>query len=100
MTTPSPAVAPPDAPSPVKLNGPVLRFAMRVLGWSQAALARRIGIHESTMSRALAGDPTSPQVAAAILALFENRLRLEEVVMVPGFATPLPEGAVDEGPDV
>lgn len=81
--------------TPVKLNAPVLRFALRVARLSQAGLARRIGVHESTISRALAGDTTTNRVAALILGAFPT-LHLHEIIEVPGFPATLPAGALDE----
>lgn len=102
MTAPPPSphgavIGAPDT-TPVKLNAPVIRFALRVIGSSQSALARRIDVHESTISRALAGEPTTNRVAGRLLDAFPG-LKLQEIVEVPGFPAPLPPGAVDEPVD-
>lgn len=102
MTAPPPSphgavIGAPDTTS-VKLNAPVIRFALRVARLSQAGLARRIGVHESTISRALAGDATTNRVAGKILDAFPT-LHLHEIVQIPGFPAALPPGAIDEPVD-
>jgi transcriptional regulator with XRE-family HTH domain len=91
MTDPSP----PPGSTRLRLNGPVIRFAMRIRGWSQAELARRIGTSEPWMSRLLRGESTTEDVVKKILAAFDGRLRLEEVVTIEGFSPGLPTGARD-----
>lgn len=87
------------ARAPVQLNGPVIRFAMRARGLSQNALAVRIRVSEATVSRALSGQPTTAAVAMAIHAEFGRRLKIEEIVSMPGISPGLPDGAVDMEPE-
>lgn len=63
----------------LRINGPVLRFAMRAHDMSNAGLAGVLDVHEATVSRLLGGDPTSARVVRKILATFP-RLTLGEVV--------------------
>jgi transcriptional regulator with XRE-family HTH domain len=86
----------PEGSRQYRLNVPVIRFAMRIAGWSQAELARRVEIHESWMSRALHGEPVSEDVARRVVAAFGGRLQLEEVVLIEGFSPELPPGVQDD----
>lgn len=107
MTTPTstaeaPQTAPTAGPSPndiVYLNGPVIRFAMRVRGWSQAGLSRLLGVSESTLSRALRGEATTWRVVRTLLDAFDERLAVEEVAILPGISRPLPDGVRDVDPE-
>jgi transcriptional regulator with XRE-family HTH domain len=81
--------------SVIKLNAPLIRFALRARGWSQAQLARAIGVDQSTVSRALGDEGvTTMRVAKQIMDAFEGRLRLEEVLDIPGMTPENPQGIV------
>lgn len=86
-----------DERSPVKLNAELIRFALRARGWSQAQLARAIGVNESTVSRALGPEGvTTLRIANQIRVIaFEGRLLLEEVLDIPGMTPPNPPGITD-----
>lgn len=88
--------APPS--TPLKLNAPVIRFAMRIRGMSQAELARQTGVDESTISRALRGAVTTTHLARQIALAFEARLAITEIVDIPGLSPGLPPGADDHDP--
>lgn len=76
-------------------NTAVLRFVLRVLGWSQAEFGRRLDVHESTASRILRpGATITAGVARRILDLVPG-LTVGEVVSLPGISPGLPDGAVD-----
>lgn len=79
-------------------NTAVLRFVLRILGWSQAEFGRRLGLHESSASRILRpGGTITAGVARRILDLVPG-LSAEEVVSLPGISPDLPEGAKDFAP--
>lgn len=80
---------------PVRVNAPVIRFALRVLGWSQAELARRLDVHESTVSRILDGAATTHVVGAKLCQVFPA-LGFNELIHVEGFPIDLPAGATDQ----
>lgn len=86
----------PDAAT-VRLNGPVVRFACRVLGWSQAEFARRIEVHPATASRMLSGQPTTAGQARKVMHAIPG-LTIEEVVDLGELSAHLPAGAVDYEP--
>lgn len=86
-----------DDTSTYRLNTAVLRFALRVLGWTQAEFASRIHVHESTVSRMLKGEPTTAEVASRIAQAIPG-LTAPEIVDMPGFSPGLPRGATDAGP--
>lgn len=79
------------------VNGPVLRFVLRILGWSQAEFARRIEVHESTAGRMLAGAPTTAATARRIAEAIPG-LTIPEIVWLPGFSPDLPPGAIPGDP--
>lgn len=82
-----------DERSVVKLNIPLLRFAIRVRGWSQAQFARAIGVNESTVSRGMfTQGVTTLRVVKEILKAFDGQLLLEEVLDIPGMTPPNPPG--------
>ncbi len=81
----------PDAGDSVRLRGDVLRFALRCVNWSQGEFARRLAIHESTVSRILAGANTTVAPARRVLARFPG-LTFPEVVDVGPLSPPLPDG--------
>jgi len=76
------------------VNGPVLNFARRVLGWSKAEFGRRVGVHESTVGRMLAGAPTTAAVARRIHEQIPG-LAIEEIVWLPGISKAPPPGALN-----
>lgn len=80
-----------------RANTAVLRFVLRILGWSGAEFGRRLKIHESTASRILRGTaPLTAGNARRLLDLVPG-LRIEEVVDLPGLSPGLPAGAVEPG---
>jgi transcriptional regulator with XRE-family HTH domain len=86
-----------DAPDSAtyRANGPILRFVLRVLGWSQAEFGRRLAIHESTAGRILKGTaPLTAGNARRLLDLVPG-LRIEEVISLPGLSPELPAGVLD-----
>jgi hypothetical protein len=90
----------PEGGDAVRLRADVLRFALRCVGWSQAEFARRLNVHESTVSRALDRDrPSNTTVAVArrVLALFPG-LTFPEVVDVGPLSPRLPDGIDDTAP--
>lgn len=92
---------PTDEPRPhdsARLNGAVIRFAMRIRGLSQNRLAAEIGINESTLSRALRGETTTWRVVRRIMEVFEQRLNIAEVVILPEITPAMPPGVLDIDP--
>ncbi len=85
--------APDSATYPV--NGPMLRLVLRILGWSQAEFGRRLGVSEATASRVLNGRAPITAANARKLLDLVPRLRIEEVVALPGISPTPPDGARD-----
>jgi ribosome-binding protein aMBF1 (putative translation factor) len=81
----------PDAAT-VRLNGPVIRFALRCLGRSQNWLAAQVEVDPGTISRILAGQATTARVARKVRDTFPG-LHTEEVVMIEGLSPAPPDGA-------
>jgi hypothetical protein len=87
----------PDA-APYPANAPMLRLALRILGWSQAEFARRLGVHESTASRIVNGRAALTADNVGRLLAIVPGLRVEEVVLLPGVSPEPPAGARDTLP--
>lgn len=78
-----------------RLNGDVMRFALRAANMLNAELAERIGVHEATVSRILRGSPTTALVVRKILDVFP-RLLVNEIVDMGDLSAHLPKGAQAE----
>ncbi len=87
---------PDDVPDSQRLylNGPVMRFAIRAAGWSNAKFADGIGVHPSSASRMLGGQATTAGVVRRIRAAFPL-LELPEIIRVGDLTAALPDGAQD-----
>jgi len=85
----------PNLEGTYRLNVPVLRFALRILGWSQAEFAERAGIHAPTASRILNGSPTTWRVARQIRAAIPA-LGIDEIVDLGEISPGLPPGVHDK----
>lgn len=65
----------------ITLDADRLKFAIKVLGWSQAEFARRIRVSEAHVSRVLSGlNGVSADVLGRILSAFPGRLEYHDVV--------------------
>lgn len=73
-----------------------LRALRAEVGWSQAALAERLGVSRQTVNAVETGryDPSLP-LAFAIAALFEQRI---EDIFTPGDATTATRASPDPAP--
>lgn len=78
----------PEGNDAVALNVSILRLALRVLGWSQAELARRIDVSEATVSRAMGGRLTTAAVAGRIMKAIPG-LEALEVIQIPDLSPSL-----------
>lgn len=91
MTTPADAFAEASDGDAFTLRGDVLHFALRCRSWSQAEFSRRLGVHESTVSRILRGSPTSAVVARKVADLFPL-LTIGEIVDLGLLGRKIPAG--------
>lgn len=82
-----------DGLDTVRINGPLVRFAMRCNGLSQAEMARRLGVNESTVSRMLDGATSARVDTARKIAAQFPGLTAREVFDLIDPAATLPPGA-------
>lgn len=89
-----------DCYDTVRVNGPLVAFAMRCCNISQAEMSRRLDVHESTVSRMLGGITTTRvDTARKIAAQFPGLTRREMFDLIDPTA-PLPPGAAPDLPAV
>ncbi len=65
----------------VSMTGDELRAALRVLGWKQIDIARRMGMHRNTIHDWIANDP--PRWAAEYVGAMVAIKRLHDTYLVP-----------------
>jgi transcriptional regulator with XRE-family HTH domain len=93
MTAPALPDSVPDAET-FRLNGEVMRFALRAATMSNAAFADRVGVSEATASRILRGANTTANVIRRIQLVFPF-LSVAEIVDLGDLSAKLPTGALD-----
>jgi hypothetical protein len=93
MTAPALPDSVPDAET-FRLNGEVMRFALRAADMTNVALADKIGVSEATVSRILRGSYTTATVVRRLCVVFP-RLKITEIVDLGDLRAKLPKGALD-----